>query len=100
MMSLDNISKLVCFRRICSLCTVTILAFAIQFFLPLSVTAQNVGDSLMLTPGLHSLSLSRGDEPAVHYAISIPRNYSSSKPVPLILALHFGVGGGNAAGAG
>jgi predicted peptidase len=36
----------------------------------------------------------------VRYAISIPRNYSPSKPVPLILALHFGVGGGDAAGAG
>jgi predicted peptidase len=77
-----------------------IIAFTIQFLLPHSAAAQALGDSPALTPGLHSLSLPRADEPAVHYAISIPRNYSPSTPVPLILALHFGVGGGNAAGAG
>src|SRR5579872_3478242 len=100
MMSMDKISKPVCSRRICLLCTVRIMVFAIQFLLPLSITAQAVGDSAVLTPGMHSLSLSRGDEPAVRYAISIPRNYSPSTPVPLILALHFGVGDGDAAGAG
>ncbi|HWE49403.1 MAG TPA: dienelactone hydrolase family protein [Bryobacteraceae bacterium] len=52
------------------------------------------------TAGLHRQTLSRDGEPDVHYAISIPRNYSSSKPVPLILALHFGVAGGSPAGAG
>jgi predicted peptidase len=78
----------------------TIMAFAIPFVLPFGVAAQAVGDSQVLTPGLHSLSLPRADEPAIHYALSIPRNYSPSTPVPLILALHFGVGGGDAAGAG
>src|SRR5260370_3027430 len=100
MMSLDSISKLVYFRGIRALCTITIMAFAILFLLPIGVAAQGVGDSPLLTPGLHSLSLPRADEPAIHYAISIPRNYSPSRPVPLILALHFGVGGGDAAGAG
>jgi hypothetical protein len=100
MISLDNVSKLVSFRRICSPCTVTIIAFTIQFLLPHSVAAQALGDSPALTPGLHSLSLPRAEEPAVRYAISIPRNYSPSTPVPLILALHFGAGGGDAAGAG
>ncbi|HEX3486408.1 MAG TPA: alpha/beta fold hydrolase [Micropepsaceae bacterium] len=46
------------------------------------------------------MSLQRPDGPPVRYALSIPANYSPSKPVPLILALHFGVGGGDAAGAG
>jgi predicted peptidase len=100
MMSLSSIFKLICLRRICPPCKVTIIAFTIQIFLPQSVAAQALGDSQALTPGLHSLSLPRADEPAVRYAISIPRNYSPSTPVPLILALHFGVGGGNAAGAG
>ena len=99
-MSLDSISKLVYFRRIRPLCTITIMAFAILFLLPIGVAAQGVGDSPLLTPGLHSLSLPRADEPAIHYAISIPRNYSPSTPVPLILALHYGVGDGGAAGAG
>ena len=96
MMSLDPVSKPVYFRRICSLSTTTIMAFAIPFLLPIGVAAQAVDDP----PGLHSSILARGDEPAIHYAISIPRNYSPSRPVPLILALHFGVGGGDAAGAG
>src|SRR5712692_8054671 len=97
---LDSISKLVYFRRIWPLCTITIMAFEILFLLPISGAAQAVGDSPVLAPGLHSLSLPRADEPAIHYALSIPRNYSPSTPVPLILGLHFGVGGGDAAGAG
>ena len=78
----------------------TIMACAIPFVLPFGVAAQAVSDSPVLTPGLHSLSLPRAGDPAIRYAISIPRNYSPSTPVPLILALHFGVGGGDAAGAG
>src|SRR5712671_3410840 len=100
MMPLHTNSKLVYFRGIRRLCTITIVAFAIVFLLPISVAAQGVGDSPLLTPGLHSLSLPRADEPAIRYAISIPRNYSPSTPVPLILALHFGVRGADAAGAG
>ena len=99
-MSVDRISKLVCSRGIGRPCAVMTMAFTIQFLLPHSVAAQAVDDSPVLTPGLHSLSLPRADEPAVRYAISIPRNYSPSTPVPLILALHFGVGGGDASGAG
>src|SRR5262249_11004096 len=51
-------------------------------------------------PAISNRTLARGEEPPIHYALSIPANYSASKPVPLILALHFGVGGGSAAGAG
>src|SRR5713226_5523819 len=100
MMSFDSISKLVYFRRICPLCTITIMAFAILFLLPIDVAAQAVGDSPVLTPGLHSLSLPRADEPAIRYAISIPRNYSPSTPVHLPSAMRFGLGGGDAAGRG
>src|SRR5713226_6433202 len=98
MMPLDSISKRVAFRRICPLCT--IMAYAILSLLPIGVAAQVVGDPPALTPGLHTLKLPRADEPAIHYAITIPGNYSPSTPVPLILALHFGVRGGDAAGAG
>src|SRR5713101_4752421 len=100
MIWLDSISKLICFGRIRPLSTTTIVAFAILFLLPMSAAAQPVADSPVLAPGLHSLSLPRADEPAIHYALSIPGNYSPSTPVPLILALHFGVRGGDAAGAG
>jgi predicted peptidase len=62
--------------------------------------AQGVEDSPLPTSGFHSLTLLRPDQPEIHYSILIPRGYSPSKPVPLVLALHFAVPGGNAAGAG
>src|SRR5260370_28675906 len=97
-MSLDSIAKHVDFRRICPLCT--IMAYAILSLLPIGVAAQVAGDPPALTPGLHSLTLPRGDDPAIRYAIYIPGNYSPATPVPLILALHFGVRGGDATGPG
>lgn len=98
MMSLDSISTSVRFRRICLLCALT--ASTILSVLPIGAAAQGGGDPPVLTPGLHHLTLPRPDGPAARYAISIPGNYAPSTPVPLILALHFGVGGGDAAGAG
>jgi predicted peptidase len=98
MISLDSVPKGIYFRRICPLGT--IMAYAILSLLPVGVAAQVVRDSPALTPGLHKLELRRGDEPTIRYAISIPRNYSPFTLVPLILALHFGVRGGDAAGAG
>ena len=79
---------------------ITIMGFAISILLPIAVFAQAVADSPVLTPGLHSLSLLRANDPTIHYTISIPRNYSPSARVPLILALHFGVRGGDSTGAG
>ena len=78
----------------------TTLVLALFVSLPILSLAQAAGDSPVLSPGLHALSLQRAGEPAVHYVISIPRGYSSSAPVPLVLALHFGVRGGDATGAG
>jgi predicted peptidase len=85
-------------RRICPLCT--IIACAILFLLPVGGAAQVVSDPPALGPGLHQLELPRADEPAIRYTISIPSNYFRSRPVPLILALHFGVGGGDSTGVG
>src|SRR5215467_585900 len=96
MMSPDSICKRVHFRWVFRICT--IVAYAILSLLPIGVAAQ--GDPPVPTPGLHDLKLLRADEPAISYAISIPGNYSASTPIPLILALHFGVRGGDAAGAG
>jgi hypothetical protein len=59
-----------------------------------------MGDLRTLAPGLHRLELERVGEPVVGFATSIPPNHSPSTPVPLLLALHFGVGGGSAAGSG
>ena len=98
MMSLDGISRRVCFRRIYPLCAV--MAYAILSLMPIGTAAQVAGDPPVLAPGLHDLKLPRADEPAIRYAISIPGNYSPTASVPLILALHFGVRGGDAAGAG
>ena len=77
---------------------ITKMVFVV-FLLPIAVFAQ-AADSPALAPGLHSLTLQRANEPAVHYAIFIPGSYSPPARVPLILALHFGVRGGDADGAG
>jgi predicted peptidase len=79
---------------------ITVTVFAVSILLPIAAFAQAAGNSPVLSPVLHSLTLPRADEPAIHYAISIPRNYSPPARVPLILALHFGVRGGDSAGAG
>jgi predicted peptidase len=51
----------------------------------------------VLSPGVHNQSLARPGEATIQYAISVPAGYSPSKPVPLVLALHFG---GSPTGAG
>ena len=60
------------------------------FFLALSSA---VGASAQT---IHDEVLSQQDDPSIHYAISVPRDYHR-EPVPLILALHFG---GDPRGAG
>ena len=90
MMLLDSGRRILC----------VIMACMILPLLPSQVSAQGSGALLPATPGLKHLKFQPAGGPAVGYAISIPDNYSPSKPAPLILALHFGVGGGEAAGAG
>ena len=77
-----------------------ILACAVLSLSPIAASAQVSGNTPTLAPGLHRLTLMRTDGPPVGYTLFIPPTYSSSSPAPLILALHFGVGGGDAAGAG
>jgi len=89
MTSLESIRPIFC----------AILACAILSLLPAGEAAQAASDPA-LAPGLHYATLPRAGELAIRYAISIPANYSPATPVPLILALHFGVGGGDASGAG
>jgi predicted peptidase len=77
-----------------------IMAGAIPTVSPIDAAAQAPGDPAVLAPGLHDLKLSRAGEPDINSMIFIPSNYSPATPVPLVLALHFGVGGGDATGAG
>jgi len=79
---------------------ITVIVLAVSLLLPLAVSAQEPANVPAPTLHLRSQILQRADEPAIHYAISIPANYSPPGRVPLILALHFGVGGGSSAGAG
>ena len=85
-------------RQICRFCA--IVACAVLAFSPTGAAAQNASIPPGLAPGVHHLRLSRPDGPAIDYAMVVPRNYSRVTPVPLVLALHFGTGGGSAAGAG
>jgi predicted peptidase len=98
MMSRDGICRRAPFRRIGPLCAIA--AFALLSVSPNGAAAQGAGDPAVLAPGLHEVTLARAGEPAIGYAISIPSTYSRSTPVPLILALHFGVGDRDATGVG
>ena len=82
-------------RVLCGTIACTVLAFPLA-----GMAAPAAGTPPALGPGLHHLMLQRSDGPTVGYTMFIPPNFSSSKPVPLILGLHFGVGGGSADGAG
>jgi predicted peptidase len=98
MMLRDSMCRRAPFRWIGPLCAIT--AFALLSVLPIGAAAQGAGDPPVLAPGLHELTLARAGEPAIGYAISIPSTYSPSTPVPLVLALHFGVGDRDATGVG
>jgi predicted peptidase len=98
MMLLDGICRRVRFGSIGSFCAIA--ACAILSLSPVGAAAQVAGEPPVLAPGLHDLTLPRAGEPAIRYTIYIPPDYSPSTPVPLILALHFGVRGGDATGAG
>lgn len=86
--SLFSLLRLLCLVIACSILT-----------LPARAAAPAAGDR-PLPAGLHDLTLPRNGGHALPYALFIPANYSRSKPVPLVLALHFGVGGGPGNGAG
>lgn len=98
MMSRDRTWGRFPFRWIRSL--FTIMAFALLSVLPTGAAAQGPGSAPMSAPGLHELTLARAGEPGVGYAISIPPGYSPSTPVPLILALHYGIGNRDSTGVG
>src|ERR1700744_1820382 len=85
-------------RRLYPLCA--IMAYAVLSMLPSGAAAQGAEVPGTLGPGLHDLRLQRPGEPAVRYTIYIPSTYVLSRPVPLILALHYGVGGQDPGGAG
>jgi predicted peptidase len=97
-MSPDCVSKRTFLRRIALLCAITVCA--IPALLPIGAAAQAPCDPAAITLKLYARSLERAGEPAISYVIAVPPNYSPSTPVPLILALHFGVGNADATGAG
>ena len=95
MISPDSMSKRFGFRWLCPSARSSGSPFYAGCLAPL---AQVADDPAVLTPGLHHLKLLRADEPELRYAIYIPANYAPSAPVPLILALHFGVRDSTGAG--
>ena len=57
-------------------------------------------DVPVLGPGLHTRTLEHKAGESIGYAISVPPTYNRAMPVPLVLALHFGVQGGPSLFAG
>jgi len=98
MMSRYSTCGRVPFRWICPL--FTIMAFALLSKLPIGAAAQGIGNPPVFGPGLHEHTLKRAGEPGISYAISIPPDYTPSTPVPLILALHYGIGNRDSTGVG
>jgi predicted peptidase len=76
------------------------MAFALLSKLPIGAAAQGVGNPPVFGPGLHEHTLKRAGEPGISYAISIPPDYTPSTSVPLILALHYGIGNRDSTGVG
>ena len=76
----------------------TVMALALLSVLPIGAAAQ--GNPPVLAPGLHEQTLARAGERGIGYAISIPPGYSPSTPIPLILALHYGIGNRDSTGVG
>src|SRR5262249_36006567 len=73
---------------------------ALLSMLPVGAAAQGVGSPSVFAPGLHERTLARAGERGFSYAISIPPSYTPSMPVPLILALHYGIGNRDSTGVG
>jgi predicted peptidase len=96
MMSPDCVSKRTVLQRMALLGAIA--AGAIPPLVPAGMAAQ--GEPSPITLKLYARTLKRPGEPEISYTIAIPPNYSPSTPVPLILALHFGVGDRDATGAG
>src|SRR5204862_8191011 len=77
--------------QIPTLLVVTVMGFAVPGWRPSAAFGQGTEARVqVLSPGVHNQRLPRTGEPAIHYAISIPANYPTSRPVPLVLALHYG----------
>jgi len=72
-------------------------AFLVLLIGSTAVAAQDVP---VLAPGVYTRTLERSDGPRVWYVISVPPTYNQATPVPLVLALHFGVQGGSSQYAG
>ena len=82
-----------CFRLRVALATIVAVG-------ALHSNASAAGDVPVLSPGLYTRTLDRDGAPSIGYAISVPPGYDRTTPVPLVLALHFGVQGGPSLYAG
>ena len=71
-----------------------IVLIAVAMVLGLQSTAAADTDVPALAPGMYTRTLEREGKPTFGYAIIVPPGYSRATPVPLVLALHFGVQGG------
>jgi len=65
-------------------------SFILSLVAVASMSGQTTSPVPVRGPGVHIETLRMGDGRFMRYVVSVPKDYSASKPVPLVLALHYG----------
>jgi len=77
-----------------------IVGLALMVLQPVDLVSQTVSAKVpTLDPGIYDKALALPGSKVLRYGLYIPKDYTSGKPAPLVLALHYG-GAPNGAGMG
>jgi predicted peptidase len=78
-------------HQILRLCAATAAALTVGILAAGTALAQSQPSQVrVFQPGIHLDNFPLSNGLTIRYAISIPKNYSPTNPVPLVLALHYG----------
>lgn len=76
-------------QQIIRICAATVATLIVVVLASDAALAQP-GQVRVFQPGIHLDNFPLSNGLTIRYAISIPKNYSPTNPVPLVLALHYG----------
>jgi len=77
-------------KRIPCLAAMTIVILSVGVWAPHGIPQNPSAPLRMFQEGIHADTLPLSGGLSLRYVISLPQNYSTSNPVPLVLALHYG----------